>query len=205
MTCKRLLVPTKRGSCSHPQPLSHTALGGGLLPALPKPCCASSSSVPPSLPPKEKGERKISLPGTPLAQFCLPACRSYLDDLAGTTAGLPTASDLKAHPCYGEHRWSKHHGAREGGWGTRGWVAWSGVLTRPDHQWSLHVCPSVLLCWWPCGLFEARGEAVLIWRCIREGSLRQGCSSPPATLQGTLLHTGLFLAPKKETSHPKCL
>lgn len=29
MTCERLLVPTKRGSCSLPQPRSHTALEMG--------------------------------------------------------------------------------------------------------------------------------------------------------------------------------
>lgn len=72
MTCKRLLVPTKRGSCSHPQPLSHTALGGGLLPALPKPCWASSSSVHPLLLLLQRRKRGKYLPQVP--HWLNPAC-----------------------------------------------------------------------------------------------------------------------------------
>lgn len=82
-----------------------------------------------------------------------------------------------------------------------GGVARPGVLTHPRHQRSPHGSPSVLLCWWPRGFFEASAD-------LETGPGKvplQGCSPPPATLWGALLHAGLFLAPKKETSRPKRL
>lgn len=154
MTCKRLLIPTKRGSCS-PRSRFHTLhweVGGCL--------CAPSPAGPPAAPSTPSSSSKgggseentsprwspgsIPLASTPAffgwsCRHCCGALYSFWFE--GTS--LPQGAQLiQASPCSGGQR-------------MRGQVSGSGVLTRSPAAvpWA-----AVLVA---MGLFEARGE--LVW------------------------------------------